>query len=75
MQVHSEDLYSNENNYSEPFETVNNYRRAQSWCSLGDQDDERNIYSYNHLHEKPLQTCEDMYDVANPIFLSPVSSN
>ena len=37
MQVYSENLYSNENNYSEPFETVNNYsetvnnyRRAQS---------------------------------------------
>ena len=62
MQVYSENLYSNENNYSEPFETVNNYsetvnnyRRAQSQCSLGDQNDERTIYSYNHLHEKPIQ--------------------
>ena len=53
MQVHSVDLYANGNNYSEIFETVNNYsetvnnyseivnnyRRAQSQCSLGDQDD------------------------------------
>ena len=75
MQVYSENLYSNENNYSEPFETVNNYRHAQSRCSFDDQDDERNIYSYNHLHEKTVQMCEDMYNVANPTFLSTVSSN
>nr|XP_022290649.1 uncharacterized protein LOC111102273 [Crassostrea virginica] len=75
VQVHSEDLNTNENNYSEPFETVNNLRRAQSQCSFGDQDDELNIYSYNHLHEKPLQMVEDIYDVAMPICRSPVPSN
>ena len=77
MQVHSEDLYSNENIdiYSEPLETMENYRSAESRCSLGDRDNEMNVYSYNHLHEKPLQTCEDIYDVANPIFRSPLTSN
>ena len=48
MQVHSEDRYSNENIdiYSEPLETMENYRSAQSRCSLGDRDNEMNVYSY-----------------------------
>ena len=70
MQVNSGDHYSNENIYSEAFETAENCRKSQSGCSLSDQDNEMNIYSYNHLHEKPIQTCEDVYDVANPIFKS-----
>ena len=73
-QVHPEEHYSNENNYSEPFE-ITDYRSAQSRCSFSDQDSELNIYSYNHLHETPLQTDDDIYDVAGPIFRSHVSSN
>ena len=72
MEVHSEDPSPNENIYSEPFETMENYISAQSRCSLGDQDNELNIYSYNHLHEKALQTCEYTYDVAIPVLQSPV---
>ena len=70
MQVNSGDHYSNENIYSEAFERTENYRKSQSRCSFGDQDNKMDIYSYNHLHEKPIQTCEDVYDVANPIFKS-----
>ena len=64
----SEDRYPKEDIYSEPVERTENCREAQSRCSFDDQDNEMNIYSYNHLHEKPMQTCEDVYDVANPNF-------
>ena len=73
--VRSEDRYPNENIYSEPLERTESCRKAQSRCSLGDQDNEMNIYSYNHLHEKPIQTCDDVYDVANPIFQSSAPSD
>ena len=70
MQVNSGDHCSNENIYSEAFERTENCRKSQSRCSFVGQDDEIDIYSYNHLREKPIQTCEDIYDVANPIFNS-----
>ena len=75
MQVRSEDRYSNENIYSEPLETMKTYRSAQAMCSFGDQDNELNIYSYNHLHEKPIQTCEDIYDVSIPVLRSHAPSD
>ena len=73
--VLSDDRYPNDNIYSEPLERTESSRKAQSRCSLGDQDNEMNIYSYNHLHEKPIQTCDDVYDVANPIFQSSAPSD
>ena len=73
--LRSEDRSPNENIYSEPLERTESCRKAQSRCSFGDQDNEMNIYSYNHLHEKPIQTCDDVYDVANPIFQSSAHSD
>ena len=69
--VRSEDRYI----YSEALERTESCRKAQSRCSSGDQDNEMNIYSYNHLHEKPIQTCDDVYDVANQIFQSSAPSD
>ena len=76
-QGHSEDCYSNYNEtaYNEPFEMTNNYSSLQSWYPYADNDYDLNTYSYNHLHEKALYLTPDAYDVVEPMFLSPVSTD
>ena len=72
---HPEDCYSNynETTYNEPSEMPNNYSSLQSYYPYADND--LNTYSYNHLHEKTLFMITDAYDVVEPMFRSPVSSD
>ena len=76
-QTHPEDGYSNyiETANNEPTEMTNNYSILQSYYASGDNDYDQNTYSYNHLHEKTLYMITDAYDVVEPMFRSPVSSD
>nr|XP_022290620.1 uncharacterized protein LOC111102246 [Crassostrea virginica] len=76
-QGHSEDCYSNYNTtaYNEPFEMTNNYSSLQSYYPYEDNGYDLNTYSYNHLHEKALYLTPDVYDVVEPMFLSPISTH
>lgn len=74
-QEHYEDCNSNYNEtaYNDLFEMTNS--SLQSCYPNGDNDDDLNTYSYNHLHEKPLYMITDAYAVVKPMFRPPASSD
>ena len=76
MQDFSEDYYSTDNIYSELHQTENEpesgnvYDASQPRCSYRKEGSEPNVYTYNHLHEKPIEMAESIYDDPNAIPLS-----
>ena len=80
MQDFSADYYSIDNIYSELHqkekeqESGNVYDISQPQCSYRKEGFETNVYTYNHLHEKPIEMAEIIYDDPNAIPLSSFST-
>lgn len=80
MQDFSEDYYSIDDIYSELHqkdkeqESGNVYDASQPRCSYRKEGSETNVYTYNHLHEKPIEIAESIYDDPNAKPLSSFST-
>ena len=79
MQDFSEDYNTIDNIYSalhqneHELESGNVYDASQPQSSYRKEASERNVYTYNHLHEKPIEIPESIYDDLNAIPLSSFS--
>ena len=60
-----DDIYSELHQKDKEQESGNVYDASQPRCSYRKEGSETNVYTYNHLHEKPIEIAESIYDDPN----------